>query len=460
MEQYTKECIPEVLPGAEMMAAQLKLHLDPNGQKYNVDDLVAWVQTFRVKTGIKKDAIQRMIDHDIYDVYVEIARGKSHVKGKDGYYIYHVRNAENTRGPKILDHGEVEYVHTNVYTIVEKDQLLAEYIPATNGEYGYTVDNKMLTPKKGSDLPPLRGKGFRLIDGKYYSNLHGKVEINEVGIHVTNLLEVKEDLDIEHGHIDFDGDVSVRGDVHSGMIVKAKGNVEIGGHVGNCYIDAGGNISIRQGMQGKFSGRLRAGGDIICKFFENANASAGGDIIVRSAMNSKLEAGGLVKMEGKDAVVLGGSIYAVQGMELTDVGNESEIPTQLVAGVLPDTFKRYAELTKLEKKVEEEVALLDKASGVMQRMMGAKVTEEITERRMKILQAKVIKSTELKRYKNERIRLEALIASGQDAMITVQNTIYPGCSVEITGVSVRVKDKVRHVKFVLNGADIDMRLLF
>lgn len=443
----------------DMMSAKLKLHLDEKGQELSVDDLRELLVARNVKTGIDEEALTQMVDHNIYDIFVEVARGKAPVKGKDGYFIFHVTNKEPETGPKVLEDGSVEYVHTTEFTIVNEGDLLAEYIPATNGEYGYTIDNGMRTPMKGTDLPTIKGKGFRLEDNKYYATAHGKIDISETSIHITNLLEIKENVDISYGHIQFDGDVMIRGDVKSGMIVRATGNIDIKGHIGNCYIEAGKNLTFN-GMQGKFSGRLKAGGDINCKFFENSQATAGGNITVRTVMNSKLAAEGRVVVEGRESVVLGGSVHAIQGMELSEVGNESELLTTLVAGVLPETMNRDVELKYLIQKVEGEVELLDRSAKILDRMAKTKATKENSARRMKIIQAKVIKSTELKKYKEEKIRSEALIQSGKDANITITNVIYPGCHVEIAGNSVTIKEKMKHVKFVMQEGDVRACLLY
>lgn len=460
MSGQTKECIPEITLATDMMSAKLKLHLDDNGQKLTTADLKELLAVRNVKTGILEDAIQEMIDHDIYEIFVEVARGKAPVKGKDGYFQFYVSNPEKQSGAKVLEDGSVEYVHTTEYTIVEEGDLLAEYIPATNGEYGYTIDNAMRTPTRGKEISPLKGKGFRLDGNKYYAAIRGKVEISDQNIQITNLLEVKGDVDISYGHIKFDGDVNIRGDVHSGMMVWATGNVEIKGHVGNCYVEAGKDIILHNGMQGKFSGKLKAGGSITCKFFENAQAVAGGDIIVRTVMNSKLEAEGKVKVDGRGALVLGGSIHALQGMEIGEAGNESEIPTVLAAGVLHTTIRRDVELKELIKKIEGEVDLLDRSAKILERMAKTKVTKETANRRMKIIQAKVIKSTELKKYQDEKVRNDALITSGKDANITIQNMIYPGCRIQIADNEITVKESLKHVKFVLRDGNIEAALLY
>lgn len=460
MEMRTTLCIPEVLISEDRMAAKLKLCRNVSGGEWTVEELKNLIASKGVKTEIKESSICDVICNEIYDVAIEVSRGKEPVSGKDGYYVYHVATPEVEAAPKELEDGTVEYVKTTAHTVVEEGDLLAEYVPATNGEYGYTVENKMLPPKRGKDLPMLKGKGFYHEDGKYYAASHGMVEITERGFRITNLLEVEGNVDINYGHIDFDGNVNIRGDVKSGMNVRAAGNIEIKGHVGNCQIEAGKDIIVHNGMQGKFSGKLVAGGNIECKFFENSQAVAKGNIVVRSVMNSQLEAEGKVMVEGKDAVVLGGSVHAVQGMEVAEAGNDTEIETLLVAGALPDTLHRDRELVALIEKVESEVDLLDRSAKIMERMANTNLTKETNNRRMKIIQAKVIKSAELKKYQMEKMRSEALIQSGKNANVVVQKVIFPGCRVEIAGVGIDVKQELKHVKFVLRDGNIEAALLY
>jgi hypothetical protein len=459
-ELQTKLCIPEVSVEPDKMSAKLRLHLDDNGQQFTVEDLIGWLNQSNVKAGILKSALQSMVEHDLYDIYTEVAVGKVPEKGKDGYFIFHVSNPEAANGPTILEDGSVEYVHTTAYTIVEEGDLLAEYVPATFGVYGFTVENEMRTPTKGKEQSPLRGRGFRVENGKYYSVLHGKVDLTETGIYVTNTLDIKGDVDMNSGHINFDGDVNIKGDVHSGMLIKASGSIEIKGHVGNCFINAGKDITIQQGMQGKFSGKLKAGGNIYCKFFENTSAEAKGDIRVRSVLHSKLQAEGKIIVEGRDSVVLGGSLHAIQGIEVTEAGNEVEVPTVLSAGVLRKTLMRNKELNDLIKEVEKQLELLDGGVKKMDSIPPELLSKELEEKRMKIVQAKVIKSMEHKQLRDEKAMGEALIQAGRDAQIVVQRTIYPGCKVEIAGMTMPVREIAKHVKFLVKDGNVQASLLY
>jgi hypothetical protein len=313
---------------------------------------------------------------------------------------------------------------------------------------------------KGKEQPPLRGRGFRVEDGKYYSVLHGKVDLTDRGIYVTNTLDIKGDVDMSSGHINFDGDVNIKGDVHSGMLIKASGSIEIKGHVGNCFINAGKDITIQQGMQGKFSGKLKAGGNIYCKFFENTSAEAKGDIRVRSVLHSKLQAEGKIIVEGRDSVVLGGSLHAIQGIEVAEAGNEVEVPTVLSAGVLRKTLLRNKELDVLIKEVEKQLETLDGGVKKMEAIPPELMTKELEEKRMKIVQAKVIKSMEHKQLRDEKAKGEALIQAGRGAQIVVQKVIYPGCKVEIAGMPMLLRETAKHVKFLVKDGNVQASLLY
>lgn len=460
MDKHTLRCVPELQIEPDEMSAKLKLNRDDTGQEFSVAELKSWLQSNNVKAGIMENALQEMIDNNIYNVFHEVARGKPPVRGQDGTFVFYVANPENISGPHILEDGSVEYVHTEEFTIVEVDSLLAEYVPATNGQFGYTITNAIRNPAKGRDLPRLKGKGFYVSENRYYATERGKVDIINNNIYITHMLEIKDDVGIEHGHVIFDGDVYIRGDVRSGMMVKATGNIEIKGHVGNSYIEAGKDITIRNGMQGKFSGKLKAGGNILCKFLENVNAEADGDIVVRSLMNSCIQAKGHVKVEGRGAVVLGGTIHAIQGIELFEAGNINEIPTILSVGVLPEHLAKYREITEKIQKAEDQIALLNRSSMTLSGFPPEKLTAEMKQWKKKITQAKIIKATELKRCRDEKNKLDALIDSGKNAQVVVQNIVHPGCKIGVAAREIHVKKEIKHAKFVLKDGNVQVILLY
>ena len=49
----------------------------------------SWLIYKNVKTGIVEDALHDMVVQGIYGIFMEVARGKEPVKGKDGHFIFY-----------------------------------------------------------------------------------------------------------------------------------------------------------------------------------------------------------------------------------------------------------------------------------------------------------------------------------------------------------------------------------
>lgn len=113
------------------------------------------------------------------------------------------------------------------------------------------------------------------------------VSLVEGKVFVSDVYEV-ENVDLSTGNIDFEGSVQVNGNVSSNFVIRAGSNVIISGVVEGAYIEAGGNIIIARGMNGMAKGTLKAGGNIVAKFLENATASAGGYVSTESILHSNV----------------------------------------------------------------------------------------------------------------------------------------------------------------------------
>lgn len=77
-------------------------------------------------------------------------------------------------------------------------------------------------------------------------------------------------MDNSTGNIDYPGNVTVRGNVKGGFSIIAKGDIVVEGVVEDALIQAGGQIIVKRGIHGMTKGILRAQGNVICKFIENA----------------------------------------------------------------------------------------------------------------------------------------------------------------------------------------------
>lgn len=433
------------------MSVVMYIPLPEDGENETAEGLIDLLNIAGVKSGINKEVIINALDKGLYGVPLLVAEGKAAVDGEDGYFTYTRKPEAKSNSPRINDDGTVDYVVTEEFLVVAKGDVIATYTHATAGEFGYSVDGKLLTPKKGKEQTPLRGKGFVVEDNQYIADIDGKLDLGNKTITISPILEIHSDVDISTGHIDFLGDIIIRGDITSGMKVKSGGAIMVYGHVGAALVIAAKDITIKKGVQGKEKGKLDAGGDIVGTFFEKVNIRAKGTIVANSIMDCYVEAGGLIKVTGKQGLILGGTIDSIEGVEAKTVGNEAEVITRVKAGITEKMLARHSELSELITKVNGEMDLLDRSAKIFERMEKTKVTKETENRRMKIIRAKVIKDTELKGYIKSFAEICEDISRGKDAVILVRGIVYRGTRVEVRGVRYNVRETSKDVVFRLRG---------
>lgn len=105
-------------------------------------------------------------------------------------------------------------------------------------------------------------------------------------------------------------------------------------------------------MNGMAKGILKAGGNIVAKFLENATVSAGGYVNTESILHSNVTASTEIQVTGKRGFITGGHVRAGQRIEVKTLGATLGAPTVVEVGVDPE---KKAEYMKLQKEISEIV---------------------------------------------------------------------------------------------------------
>jgi len=117
---------------------------------------------------------------------------------------------------------------------------------------------------------------------------------------VENELLIDGDVSLATGDINFSGNIHIRGNVLTGVVVaSAKGDVIVDGYVEACQIYAGGSVVMKNGMQGNGKGKIIAGGSVSGKFFERVTIESGMDVHANAIMNSDITAVQDIVVSGK-----------------------------------------------------------------------------------------------------------------------------------------------------------------
>lgn len=429
--------------------SQVKDILRKKLEKLEVSDIMLLLKNRDVKQGISRNRIKAMLDNKTYDKPVVIAEGKEAVNGENGEFTYYFRKKLD-RKPRVLEDGSVDYKNMTLFESVEKDKLIAEYKPATVGMFGYDVTGKLISPKKGKELAPLRGQGFSVSEDKkkYYSQMDGIIELDELDgkINIRNLYTVSGNVDASTGNINFNGDVNVMGNVEAGFSVTATGNIVIDGHCEGCHISAGKDVVIRKGCQGQGVAEISAEGSITGQFFETVTLRSKGDVRASYLLNCQLRTEGHLLVEGRKGVIIGGYTCAKNGITCHKLGNIAEIKTVLEVGIDKEDMTSYQEIGKKIDKVEAEMKTCEIALNrfIEQKERDEKVSALIGRLTKAIYSQKNQKKALLKEREEHMLRL----MKQKGARVKVTGVAYPGTLIYMNAELYSVKDTMNNVEFV------------
>ena len=248
----------------------------------------------KVQRGILENTVEHICKDGCETGALLIAQGKIPLKGEDGRYEYFFRT-DVQKKPKVLDDGSTDYKDIEWFEVVREGQKIAYYHEAKEGIDGYDVLGNVIKGRKGAEKRVLRGKGFRVEEDKktYTALYNGMIRLEDDELSVVNHLELDE-INMTTGNIFFDGSLHIRGNVSSGMTVKATGDIVIDGNVEVAVIETEGSVMLKKGMNSSGLGTVKAGKNIVSRFFDATKVVADGNIEVEKCLNSQLYAKGII----------------------------------------------------------------------------------------------------------------------------------------------------------------------
>lgn len=188
---------------------------------------------------------------------------------------------------------------------------------------------------------------------------------------ITNMLVVREDVTAVTGRLEVNGSVHVIGSIYSGGYIKATGDIIIEHNVETAQLIAGGNIMIKKGSCSKNDCFIEAGGEVSGSFFEAANINAGGDVKANYIMNSNINTKGRVIVAGNKAMLLGGKICAIKGVDTFHLGNRLHIKTILDIGRNKLYENVQAQYAANRQELLKELDALEKVRDKIQTLCAA-----------------------------------------------------------------------------------------
>ena len=428
------------------MEAVLVFH--NNNKRIDKETLYQHLAKAGIVYGIKEDAVNVILKGICKDDYIVIARGTQPESGIDGRYEFFFRTQLNKK-PVVLEDGTVDYKNIDWMESVRKNQKIAYYHEAKEGQAGKTVTGKEIPSRKGKELRMLSGKGFELLTDRktYVSAKDGKIEFINDKIMITDLLML-DDVTAATGNIQFDGSIHIRGNVGRGVSVTATKDITVDGFVEGANLSAQGDIILKKGCNASGQGQIIAGKDLMARFLEGARIHTQGSVKINYCMNCDIQAEDSIEVSG---MIAGGTSYAGSRITANDFGNYTGLRTIVRVGQSEEFIKREAALNGKIYETEEELKLLKRAFEDFQKYpVEVRNTNPIY---LKLEDAIYTKKTEQEKIQDAKESMNKYKERFADAKIIVRGTIYEGSMVEISGAAWRAKT-VSRVTLKKDGARV------
>ncbi|MCI8308158.1 MAG: DUF342 domain-containing protein [Lachnospiraceae bacterium] len=431
-----------------------------DGSEMTLEDIIEEMKRNNIVSGYILKNIQIHVKARLYCTDILIAKAIKPIHGHDASIEYFF-DTQAVAKPKLNEDGTVDFHQLGNISHVAKGERLAHLTPVDFGKPGKDVFGRVIPAKKVARKVLKHGRNITLSEDKLdmYSDVSGHATLIEGTVYVSDVYEVPNNIDASTGDINYNGNVTIKGNVNTGYAVRATGDVVVEGIVEGATIVAGGDITLRRGVQGMFRAKLTAKGDIVSRFIENCElVKADGTISTDAIMHSEVCARGEVIVKGKRGLISGGKVISSTSIFAKTVGSAMDTPTLLEVGIDPDRMERYRyleqEIEDRSKDVDEFMKLFES----FQRKVKAGVKMD-NDKLKKIQDAKIIYAENNAFIKDAKQELEKILAeidSAKSGQIAITGVTHSGVTVVISRAKLRVNDDISYTKFVKDGVDIRM----
>jgi uncharacterized protein (DUF342 family) len=374
---------------------------------------------------------------------VRVGYGRAPVPGVDGHFDILVDNMKK-RSPHLDENGLADFRDLGEIVTVKPGDPLMRIVDPTTGEPGLTVTGKEIPVKPGKKVSfPSRLEGVMVDPADPHllvAAISGFPIVAKNGVKVEAIYRV-ENVDLHTGNITYDGGVHVTGDVHSGMTVKATGDIHVEGTVEDALLEAGGDVTVKCGIMGsdedndasdnKMHATIKCGGSCTVKFAQNAHIFAGNGIFVlETSMQSELNAAHQIIVGDKGSRkgdLIGGIARATMLVRAHNIGSDDHPRTIVIVGndkYLHERLQECNEKSKIANNKFADVLMLLSSAKKNPEKITAEVMAEAEAERVTLL-------AEIAEHTAEALQIKKEIDLAQQGQVVAEKHVFIGTEIRI-----------------------------
>lgn len=449
----------EVAPDASK-AVIVVIPPKPGGIPANFEDAMSILRENGVVAGIDEKAVAKAVFAQS-NKPVLVAEAIPPTPGESAKLEYKFRTDRSKVDLVEDEYGRVDFKRLHLIENVRVGQVLVVKKTPGKGIPGKLVNGIEISALPGQDVKMPVGRNTEVsINGtELIATMNGQVLLVGDKVNVEDTLEIKGDVGLKTGNIYFLGTVIIKGGVEDGFEVEATGDIQIKDSVGKCFISAGGSIAIGEGVKGKGTARLFAGGHIFAKYIENAKVNAKGTIqVTQEIMHSNVDAGKSILLEGKQrGSIIGGKVRAGNEIHAREIGAPAGTYTRIEVGGTPKIREQLDNLNRVYNKDIKRLETVKRDISTLQAKKKKETKDFAIEKESKL--QRLIRehnklTVKLQRYIDQKEVLEVRIEESLGGVIHVSHTLFQGVNVGIRNANLEIKDNYSSVSLGPKGNEV------
>jgi len=258
----------------------------------------------------------------------KVASGVDKVQGQDARIDYFF-DTDYLKAGDMDKEGNIDFKERGRIPKVEANILLAEKTLLKESRNGRDIFGDELFARPVIDVALKTEKGAYLSDDetKLYSSVSGFPKLSLSGtVNVQDVFLINGDVGFETGHVNYDGNIEVKGCLKSGFRIKGH-NVTIA-QIDGGKITANGSVMITNGMN---NATIYSLGHVSAKFVHNSSISCLGNLnVIKEIVDSNVEISGACLINKGE--IISSQIASSNGLQVKNIGTSRTNPNKIIVG--------------------------------------------------------------------------------------------------------------------------------
>lgn len=422
------------------------------GAEVTADGIRNALKANNVVFGLRDDVINTIAKEKKYSQKLCVAVAQLPIDGVSGSITYkYEKKVEGA--PTENERGFVDYKDLGLIRVIRTGDVIADITLPTEGEPGTDVRGGKIAQYPGKKAQFTVGPNTKITDDELHivATVDGQLVFRNNAFAVDTTVVINGNVDASIGNISFIGDVIIKGNVCEGFKVSSNTNITVSGGVNGATLEAGGNITIKQGC---VFAKITCHGNVSALFCERSSINCDGDISAQNYVICDIYCAGELTTKASNGSLIGGKYTILNSLEASNIGSKTYTPTDITLGdnaILADEkVQLEMKITAAQKKIEDLTMIINFLNEKKKELH--KLPDDKEEMLATAVRQRVLSNVEIKTNRKRIDEINVYLSTKQQLWVKCKGYIYPGTRITINDNVFKADTEYAH-SMVFIGAD-------